>query len=84
MLDVTLLSDNNGCIAISNNPAHHSRTQHIDIRYHYIRDQILLQEIKIKYLSTDEMAADRFTKPLNHVKFVKHPNQIGMSEWVST
>lgn len=80
----TLLSDNNGCIAISKNPAHHSRTKHIDIRYHYIRDQILLQEVNLKYLSTDEMAADMFTKPLTQVKFEKHREKIGISQWVST
>lgn len=79
-----LLSDNNGCISISNNPSNHTRTKHIDIRYHYIRDQILMGEVGIKYISTDKMAADMFTKPLGRPKFEEHRTSIGMVLWTST
>jgi hypothetical protein len=79
-----LLSDNNGCIAISKNPSHHTRTKHIDIRYNYIRDQLLLNEVGLKYVSTNEMAADIFTKPLPSIKFQTHREKIGMVPWTST
>ncbi|GJU22844.1 retrovirus-related pol polyprotein from transposon TNT 1-94 [Tanacetum coccineum] len=38
---VPIFCDNTSAIAISNNPVLHSRTKHIDIRYHFIRDQFL-------------------------------------------
>ncbi|GKC79088.1 hypothetical protein Tco_1129862, partial [Tanacetum coccineum] len=42
--NVPIFCDNASAIAISNNPVLHSRTQHIDIRYHFIRDHILKAE----------------------------------------
>ena len=39
--DFTLNCDNQGAIALSRNPVHHQRSKHIDIRYHFIRDEIL-------------------------------------------
>lgn len=37
---VVILEDNQGAIAIAKNPADHSRTKHIDIRYHYISEYV--------------------------------------------
>ncbi|GJU96972.1 hypothetical protein Tco_1326243 [Tanacetum coccineum] len=42
---VPIFCDNTSAIAISNNPVLHSRTKHIDIRYHFIRDHILKGDI---------------------------------------
>jgi hypothetical protein len=36
-----IFEDNIGCIDLSENPVHHKRSKHIDIRYHYIRDQMI-------------------------------------------
>ncbi|GJZ44255.1 hypothetical protein Tco_0591510 [Tanacetum coccineum] len=38
---VPIFCDNTSVIAISNNPVLHSRTKHIDIRYHFIKDHIM-------------------------------------------
>ena len=38
MKSTVILEDNQGVIAIAKNPVDHSRTKHIDIRYHYIRE----------------------------------------------
>ncbi|GJX84073.1 retrovirus-related pol polyprotein from transposon TNT 1-94 [Tanacetum coccineum] len=43
---VPIFCDNTNAIAISNNPVLHSRTKHIDIRYHFIRDHILKGDIE--------------------------------------
>ena len=37
---ITLFEDNQGTIALVNNPVYHQRTKHIDIRYHFIREQL--------------------------------------------
>ncbi|GKB09084.1 hypothetical protein Tco_0837396, partial [Tanacetum coccineum] len=42
----------------------HSRTKHIDIRYHFIRDHILKGEIELHFIPTQYQLADIFTKPL--------------------
>ena len=58
------------------NPISSPRTRHINVRYHYIREKIINGEIVVKYLSTEEMVADIFTKPLDKVKFVKFRTQL--------
>ncbi|GKA29995.1 hypothetical protein Tco_0716240, partial [Tanacetum coccineum] len=51
--DVPIFCDNTSAIAISNNPVLHSRTKHIDIRYHFIRDHILKGDIELYFVSTE-------------------------------
>ena len=56
--------DNQGCLAFAKNPKHHSRTKHIDIQHHFIREKIEDGVIDMKYCATLEMLADLFTKTL--------------------
>jgi hypothetical protein len=64
-----ILCDSQSAIQMANNPVSSQRTRHINIRYHYIREQVILGNITIVYLQTDEMLADIFTKPLAKIKF---------------
>ena len=72
-LDSTLVtpifSDNQGCIALAKDPVAHSRTKHIDVRYHYIRELIAYGKTTISYIPTEEMVADMLTKPLSLTAF---------------
>ena len=43
-------------------PLYSSRTKHIDIRYHYIREAVQNKEIELKYCPSEEMIADTLTK----------------------
>jgi hypothetical protein len=61
---VILKEDNQSCIALTKNPVKQTRTKHIDIRYHYIRDLVEQREIMLEYVDTKENMADLFTKPL--------------------
>jgi len=63
------MEDNQGAIAMTNNPVGHKRTKHIDIRYHFVREQVLKGTLQIKYCSTKNMLADLFTKPLTRGQF---------------
>ena len=59
-----IMCDNQGCIALAKNPTHHSRTKHINVQHHFIREKLENQEICLKYCPTEDMIADMLTKPL--------------------
>lgn len=61
---IVLFEDNQSAICIAKNPTFHSRTKHIGIKYHYIREQIINQNVELKYCPTENMAADVLTKDL--------------------
>ena len=50
------------------NPVYHSRTKHIDIRHHFVRDVFDEGEIDVKYIASENMPADVLTKALNAYK----------------
>ena len=64
---VPLLCDNDSAVKIANNPVQHSRTKHIDIRHHFLRDHVSKGDIVISHVSTHDQLADIFTKPLEEV-----------------
>jgi hypothetical protein len=63
---------------MADNPVEHSRTKHIDIRYHFLRDHQQKGDIQIAYVSTKEQLADIFTKPLDEKTFRKHRNELNI------
>ncbi|GJY18009.1 reverse transcriptase domain-containing protein [Tanacetum coccineum] len=75
---VPIFCDNTSVIAISNNHVLHSRTKHIDIRYHFIRDHILKGDIELYFVPTDLQLADIFTKPLAEPIFTRLVAELGM------
>ncbi|GKC35135.1 hypothetical protein Tco_1047519, partial [Tanacetum coccineum] len=68
---VPIFCDNTSAIAISNNLVLHSRTKHIDIRYHFIRDHIHIGDIELNFIPTEYQLADIFTKPLDEPTFTR-------------
>jgi hypothetical protein len=60
-----LLCDNESVIKITYNPCEHSRTKHIDIRYHFLRDHAIKGDIVISHVETNDQLPDIFTKPLD-------------------
>ncbi|GJR17525.1 retrovirus-related pol polyprotein from transposon TNT 1-94 [Tanacetum coccineum] len=75
---VPIFCDNISAIAISNNPVLHSRTKHIDIRYHFIRDHIFKGDIELHFVPTDLQLADIFMKPLAEPSFTRLVAELGM------
>nr|GEX37105.1 retrovirus-related Pol polyprotein from transposon TNT 1-94 [Tanacetum cinerariifolium] len=75
---VSISCDNTSVISISNNPVLHSRTKHIDIRYHFIRDHILNDDIELHFVPIDLQLADIFTKPLAEPSFTRLVAELGM------
>lgn len=68
----TLYRDNMGAIALSGNPVFHSRTKHVAVHHHYIRDVIAEGEIDLKYIQTTDNLADVLTKSLPSEALLKH------------
>jgi hypothetical protein len=66
---VPLFCDNESAIKISYNPVQHSKTKHIEIHHHFIRDHVKRGEIDIIHVGTQEQLADIFTKPLDEARF---------------
>ena len=56
------MEDNQGAIALAQNPIAHARTKHIDIRHHFVREAIQDGIISLQYCHTKEMVADALTK----------------------
>jgi hypothetical protein len=57
---VPLLCDNESASRLVNNPVEHSRTKHIDIRHHFLRDHQHRGDINVCHVSTDHQLADIF------------------------
>ena len=66
---VLIKEDNQGTIAIARNPVSHSRTKHIDFKFHYVREALEEGIIDLIYCPTEQMTADILTKPLAHQQF---------------
>ena len=59
-----IYEDNQGAISLSSNPKDHTRTKHIDIKYHYIRERVAAKELSVIHCATGDMTADTLTKGL--------------------
>jgi len=73
----TVNCDNQSAILMCKNPVFHKRSKHIDIRYHYAREQVEQSNVGVKYLRSEEMLADMLTKALlksKHENCVKYLN----------
>ena len=66
---IPILCDNTSAISISKNPVMHSKTKHIPIKFHFLREQVTDKNIKLEYIGTKEQVADIFTKPLPRETF---------------
>ena len=75
---VPLLCDNESAIKIAYNPVQHSRTKHIEIRNHFIRDHVARGDIELQYVPTKDQLADIFTKPLDEVRFCYLRNELNI------
>ena len=61
---VVIYCDKMSAINISKNPIMHSKTKHIAIKYHYLRELVQKKEVRVEYVNTKEQLADIFTKAL--------------------
>ncbi|KAJ9561384.1 hypothetical protein OSB04_006544 [Centaurea solstitialis] len=75
---IPIYYDNTSAITIANNPVLHSKTKHIEVRYHFIRDHVMNGDIELHFVPTEYQFADLFTKPLDVRRFNMLINELGM------
>jgi hypothetical protein len=69
MNHIPLLCDNESANKIAYNPCEHSRTKHIYIQHHFLRDHVIKGDIVISHIGTNDQLADIFTKLLDEKRF---------------
>jgi hypothetical protein len=75
---VTLHIDNQSAIAMILNPEFHQKTKHIEIQYHFIRDEVETRTLQTQYIPTKLQAADIMTKVLGRVLHEKGCKGLGL------
>ncbi|KAI3714929.1 hypothetical protein L6452_21891 [Arctium lappa] len=75
---IPILCDSKSTIAISTNPVQHSKTKHIDVRYHFLKDHVERGIIEMYFVQTDLQLADIFTKALDERRFNFLISKLGM------
>ncbi|KAG7552201.1 GAG-pre-integrase domain [Arabidopsis thaliana x Arabidopsis arenosa] len=72
--------DNKSAIDISKNPVQHSKTKHIEIRHHFVRELVEEKQVIIEHVPTELQLADIFTKPLDYNTFSNLQKSLGVGE----
>ncbi|GJU23567.1 retrovirus-related pol polyprotein from transposon TNT 1-94 [Tanacetum coccineum] len=80
--DVPVMCDNKGAIDLSKNPVQHSYTKHIEIRHHFLRDNVQKGHISIEKVPSVDNIADILTKPLKRESFNYLSLGVGMMEHI--
>jgi hypothetical protein len=75
-LGITLSADNMAALKMAEEGADSPATQHIDVRYHFLQEQVEQGRIKIKYVPTELNTADVLTKGLKRLKHHKHTKEM--------
>ena len=78
-----LFSDSQGSMALAKNPEYHSRTKHIDIQHHFVREHIANHNVQFDFVGTEDMIADVLTKPLPRDAHSKFVHSMGLGSGVS-
>lgn len=75
---VKIFYDNSSVICLSKNPVHHSRSKHIDVNHHFIRDHISKRDIELSFARTDFQLDGIFTKPQLEERFFSLEKSLGI------
>ena len=74
-----IFADNQSAITLTKDNTFHSRTKHIDIPYHYVREAVEKGNLCLDYVKTDSNLADIFTKPLGQTKSKTFSQMLGLA-----
>jgi len=75
---IPIRCDNTSAINLSKNPVQHSRTKHIEIRHHFLRDHVQKRVCVLEFVDTKNQLADIFTKPLPKETFFAIRRELGL------
>ena len=69
---VRVFEDNQGGIALAENPLSSARSKHIHVRFHFVRELLRAKKIGIQFVASEEQHADILTKSLGAAPFKSH------------
>ncbi|KAE9332431.1 hypothetical protein PR003_g14526 [Phytophthora rubi] len=72
--------DNQAAFVMATNPTYSRRTRHIELRWHYVRDQVAKKTVELWKVKTDDNPSDLMTKPLASDRFEMLNQMIGMTK----
>lgn len=75
---IILHVDNQSALQLAKNAVYHNRTKHIDVKHHFVREALEADLLELKYISTKNMTADIFTKPLARPIIEQHSRSMGV------
>ncbi|GKF29822.1 hypothetical protein Tco_0096164, partial [Tanacetum coccineum] len=75
---IPLYYNNKSAIALYCNNVRHSRAKHIDVSYHFIKEQVENEIVELYFVQTEYQLADIFTKPLPRERFNFLIEKLGM------
>ena len=79
-VSVSINVDNQSAIVLSKDLKFHSRTKHIDIQWHFVREQVESRTMNFNYCFIDQMIVDDLTKSLDKIKFDRFFKMIDMTK----
>ncbi|XP_061357487.1 uncharacterized mitochondrial protein AtMg00810-like [Gastrolobium bilobum] len=72
--------DNRSAIELAKNPVNHERSKHIDVRFHFIQDQVKEGKVELSHVASRDQVGDIFTKPLPTLLFENCKKKMGMKD----
>lgn len=74
----SLFFDDTSAVNMAKNPVQHKRTKNIDVRHHFLKDNVGKRLIKMVFCNTENQMAHIFTKALNRDKFERNRMKLGL------
>jgi hypothetical protein len=71
------MCDSTSAISVAKNPVLHSRTKHVEVRYHFLRDNVEKGNIDLIHVPIEKQFADILTKPLDQAAFARLRGDLG-------
>ena len=71
-----LYIDNESARSLAHNPVHHARSKHIDVKFHWLREQVLAGVLTVTHVDTNDQKADMLTKPKTGDPFHRNAMQL--------
>lgn len=77
-MGITFETDNQPALSMISSMGNTTRSKFIDIRHHYLKEQIKANKVNIVHVKSEDQGADIFTKPMGRIKFLANRKRIGV------